>query len=166
MTEPIAPPDSMLRRTLTGLEFFQRISDGTLATHLFVTVWVAIVGFILGSLAGLVIGLLLGRAVTLAKIIDPFLMAFYSMPKVALAPVFVLVLVTPLLLGYGSYPWSWLAGPVAALALSGDREAAADTARLTALALLALDLRVPVFGAVTLMSAPALMVKPAPLPVR
>ncbi len=64
--------------------------DGTLATHLFVTVWVAIIGFILGSLAGLVVGLLLGRAVTLAKIIDPFLMAFYSMPKVALAPVFVL----------------------------------------------------------------------------
>lgn len=66
------------------------IGDGTLATHLFVTVWVAIVGFCLGSLAGLVVGLLLGRAVTLAKIIDPFLMAFYSMPKVALAPVFVL----------------------------------------------------------------------------
>jgi uncharacterized protein (TIGR00369 family) len=31
MTEPIAPPDATLRRTLTGLEFFQRISDGRLA---------------------------------------------------------------------------------------------------------------------------------------
>jgi hypothetical protein len=41
-----------------------------------------------------------------------------------LAPAFVLVFVTALLLGYGSHPWSWLAGPVAALALwSLDRKA-------------------------------------------
>ena len=41
-----------------------------------------------------------------------------------LYPVFVLVLVTALLLGYGSHTWSWLAGPIAALALWGlDRNA-------------------------------------------
>jgi hypothetical protein len=34
-----------------------------------------------------------------------------------LSPVLVLVLVTALLLGYGSHPWSWLAGPAAALVL-------------------------------------------------
>jgi hypothetical protein len=33
-----------------------------------------------------------------------------------LAPVFVLLAVTALLLGYGSYSWSWLAGPIAATA--------------------------------------------------
>lgn len=33
------------------------------------------------------------------------------------APVFVLVIVTTLFAGYGSHPWSWLAGPVAALAV-------------------------------------------------
>jgi NitT/TauT family transport system permease protein len=64
--------------------------DGTLATHLFVTVYVAIIGFVLGSLAGLLLGLVLGRATLVARVLDPFLMAFYSMPKVALAPVFVL----------------------------------------------------------------------------
>ena len=46
-----------------------------------------------------------------------------------LYPVFVLVLVTALLLGYGSYAWSWLAGPIAALALwSLDRNAHAPGA--------------------------------------
>ena len=41
-----------------------------------------------------------------------------------LAPTLVLVTVTPLLLGYGRFPWSWLAGPVAALALWAlDRKA-------------------------------------------
>ncbi|HEY8722585.1 MAG TPA: hypothetical protein VIL92_01850 [Gaiellaceae bacterium] len=43
---------------------------------------------------------------------------------IRLAPVFVLVLVTALLFGYGSYAWSWLAGPIAALAVwSLDRNA-------------------------------------------
>jgi hypothetical protein len=41
-----------------------------------------------------------------------------------LAPSFVLVLVTALLVGYGPYTWSWIAGPVAALVVWGlDRKA-------------------------------------------
>ena len=40
------------------------------------------------------------------------------------APLFVLVVVTTLLAGYGRHPWSWVAGPVAALAVwSFDRKA-------------------------------------------
>jgi hypothetical protein len=35
------------------------------------------------------------------------------------APVFVLVAVTTLLLNFGSYSWSWLAGPIAAAAVWG-----------------------------------------------
>ncbi|PNE23902.1 ABC transporter permease [Tannerella sp. oral taxon 808] len=66
------------------------ISDGTLMTNLQATVFVAVIGFVIGSCAGLMIGLLLGRATVVAKVLDPFLMAFYSMPKVALGPVFVL----------------------------------------------------------------------------
>jgi hypothetical protein len=41
-----------------------------------------------------------------------------------IAPSVVLVLVTTLLVGYGPYTWSWLAGPVAALVVwSLDRTA-------------------------------------------
>ena len=40
------------------------------------------------------------------------------------APVVVLVAVTALLLGYGRHPWSWVAGPIAALVVwSLDRKA-------------------------------------------
>ena len=40
------------------------------------------------------------------------------------APCIVLITVTALLLGFGSHPWSWLAGPIAALAVWGlDRKA-------------------------------------------
>src|SRR5580658_6687277 len=66
------------------------IEDGTLLTNTEATLFVAVVGFIIGSLAGLGAGLFLGRAPSLAKVIDPFLMGLYSMPKIALAPVFVL----------------------------------------------------------------------------
>ncbi len=46
---------------------------------------------------------------------------------IRLAPLAVLVLVTMLLLGYGSYTWSWLAGPVAGLIVwSLDRSARAS----------------------------------------
>jgi hypothetical protein len=45
------------------------------------------------------------------------------------APTLVLVTVTSLLLGYGSHQMSWLAGPVAALAVwSLDRKSHAPTA--------------------------------------
>ena len=41
-----------------------------------------------------------------------------------LPPLAVLLLVTLLLLGYGSYSWSWIAGPIAALLLwAFDRKA-------------------------------------------
>ena len=43
-----------------------------------------------GQRAGIVAGTLLGRAQLLAEIVEPFIMAFYSLPKVALAPLFVL----------------------------------------------------------------------------
>ena len=41
-----------------------------------------------------------------------------------LAPLATLLTVTVLFLGYGSYAWSWIAGPVAALVIWGlDRKA-------------------------------------------
>lgn len=66
------------------------VGDGTLLHHVTATLLVAVCGFVLGAIAGLIVGLLLGRAERVARVVDPFLMGLYSMPKVALAPVFVL----------------------------------------------------------------------------
>jgi NitT/TauT family transport system permease protein len=68
----------------------QWVADGTLSMHMSATIIVAILGFLVGSAAGMIVGLVLGRAERLARVLDPFLMGIYSMPKVALAPVFVL----------------------------------------------------------------------------
>jgi NitT/TauT family transport system permease protein len=65
-------------------------SDGSLFFHAAVTATEAFAGFALGSALGIGAGLLLGRSRFLADLLEPFIMAFYSLPKVALAPLFVL----------------------------------------------------------------------------
>lgn len=68
----------------------QWIADGTLAHHTWITLVEATVGFAVGAALGIACGLMLGRAERLAGLLDPFLSGFYSLPKVALAPLFIL----------------------------------------------------------------------------
>ena len=58
--------------------------------HASITTVEALAGFLIGGAAGVIVGLVLGRSRILADILDPFLTAIYSLPKVALAPLFVL----------------------------------------------------------------------------
>jgi len=66
------------------------VSDGTLFRHMGFTALEAIAGFVIGGIAGVLIGLVFGRIKILEQIFNPFLTAFYSLPKVALAPLFIL----------------------------------------------------------------------------
>lgn len=66
------------------------IVSGKLVFHASYTAFHAIAGFALGALAGTVVGVALGRWQYLAQLLDPFLMGFYSLPKIALAPLFIL----------------------------------------------------------------------------
>lgn len=66
------------------------LGDGTIASNLYATMEATIVGFVLGALAGIGVGFFLGRAVLVARVVDPFIIAVYSLPKVALAPLFIL----------------------------------------------------------------------------
>jgi len=78
------------RPTLIAAKFWQILIDGTLLNNMAVTTGEAVSGFVIGGSAGAVIGLLLGRSQQLAETLDPFIVAFYSLPKVALAPMFIL----------------------------------------------------------------------------
>ncbi|MFG1912450.1 ABC transporter permease [Kribbella sp. NPDC048928] len=66
------------------------IADGSLATNTVLTVEEIALGFALGAAAGLVGGFLLAILKVLGDILDPYMIALYSIPKVALAPLFII----------------------------------------------------------------------------
>jgi NitT/TauT family transport system permease protein len=64
--------------------------SGTLLSDLRLTLTEAGVGFVLGSITGGVFGFLLGWIRRLGDLLEPFVLALYTLPKIALAPLFVL----------------------------------------------------------------------------
>lgn len=73
-----------------GEQIVEWIEDGTYLQHTFATVWVAIVGFLIGALTGITVGYLLGMSHFLGQVFGPFITALYTIPRVALAPLFIL----------------------------------------------------------------------------
>lgn len=64
--------------------------SGYLLENLGVTMESAALGFLFGAAAGIIIGFALGLIPILGRLFDPFITAIYSLPKLALAPLFVL----------------------------------------------------------------------------
>jgi NitT/TauT family transport system permease protein len=70
-------------------QLLQWIGDGTLWFHTAITLQETMLGLLFGIVAGITAGFLLGPQQVLGKIVDPFIIALYSIPKVALAPLFI-----------------------------------------------------------------------------
>lgn len=66
------------------------ILDGTLWFHTWITIQETLWGLVFGIFSGILVGFLFGLQQELAKIFNPFIIAFNSIPKVALAPLFIL----------------------------------------------------------------------------
>jgi NitT/TauT family transport system permease protein len=64
--------------------------SGQLATDLQLTLTEAGVGFAIGSIAGGLVGFVLGWVHKLGDLLEPFVLSLYTLPKIALAPLFVL----------------------------------------------------------------------------
>ncbi|MCC6179727.1 MAG: ABC transporter permease subunit [Chloroflexi bacterium] len=65
-------------------------ANGLLFWHVAATLQSALLGLLLGASAGVVLGLLLGARPGVAAAIDPLLMGLNSLPRVALAPLFII----------------------------------------------------------------------------
>jgi NitT/TauT family transport system permease protein len=65
-------------------------ASGLLISDVQTTLIEAGTGFVLGSIIGGLVGFVLGWVGRLGDIFEPFVIAFYTLPKVALAPLFVL----------------------------------------------------------------------------
>lgn len=71
-------------------ETVRLVQSGQLLTDMLATVYGTVSGFVIGSLLGSVVGLLLWHSKTIAKIIDPFVVALNGLPKIALAPMIII----------------------------------------------------------------------------
>lgn len=70
--------------------FAAGVRDGSLFFDTWITVYEAILGFVIGTIAGSLVGLGLWGSVFLARITEPFIVALNSVPKIALAPIVIL----------------------------------------------------------------------------
>ena len=66
------------------------ISTGYVFPHLWITLQEALLAFAVGAAAGLFLGFLLARVRFLERLFDPFLQMFNALPRVVLAPIFLL----------------------------------------------------------------------------
>lgn len=77
------------RPTLVASRLMQILSEWAIYRHIYVTSTEIVSGYVLGALLGLSLGFLLGRSPFLSAVLQPYVMALYSIPKIALAPVFI-----------------------------------------------------------------------------
>jgi NitT/TauT family transport system permease protein len=77
-------PSSILMR------LYALISTGMIWPHLWATLFEVLSGFALGVLAGLVMGAMVSLIPVLERLIYPYLVALQTLPKVAIAPLFII----------------------------------------------------------------------------
>jgi NitT/TauT family transport system permease protein len=90
MSGPVINPFFASKPTAIWDRLIQLLSDGEIWSNLKITLKEAAYGFLLGAIPGAVLGLILGRVRILAKAMMIYVIAFFTMPRLALAPLFVL----------------------------------------------------------------------------
>ena len=76
--------------TIIAARLFELFATGKILPDLAVTAKELVLSYVIGVTFGIAAGYVLGRAARLAAIIEPYVMAFYGIPKIALAPLFVI----------------------------------------------------------------------------
>ncbi|RHW36705.1 ABC transporter permease [Lysinibacillus yapensis] len=65
------------------------LASSFLYLHLGVTLYETIAGFFIGSFLAIILGIVVSSNPTLYKVLNPFIVVFQAIPKIALAPIFV-----------------------------------------------------------------------------
>lgn len=77
---------------------YERMLDGTLFLELFATLYRLLLGFAIGALFGYFVGVIMAMNTLLRQLFEPLLSAIYTIPKIVLLPIFLI------LLGFGNPP--------------------------------------------------------------
>ncbi len=83
-------PVYVSRPTDIAARLVDLFATGEIWPNLAVTGQELVLGYLAGVVTGVLAGVLLGRAPRAARVIEPYLMGFYGIPKIALAPLFVI----------------------------------------------------------------------------
>ena len=81
----ILPPPSAI-----VVSFWQILLAGELGVHLAVTMFEVIAGFVLGAVSGLLLGFAVALSPLAERLFYPYVVAFQTVPKVAVAPIVVI----------------------------------------------------------------------------
>lgn len=76
--------------TAVAQRLYELFSSGEIYPHLWTTGQELVLGYVIGVTGGILGGYALGRSPRLASIFEPYVMAFYGVPKIALAPLFII----------------------------------------------------------------------------
>ncbi|WP_106767802.1 ABC transporter permease [Paenibacillus faecalis] len=77
--------------TKVFVHIWDDIVTGEIWMHLGITVAETVVGFLLGTFIGTLLAVLIWWSPFLNKVLDPYMVVFNSMPKVALGPIFIVM---------------------------------------------------------------------------
>ena len=78
------------RPTDIARRLYDALATGEILPDLRVTAEELLLGYAIGVGLGVLAGYALGRSARLAAIVEPYVMAFYGVPKIALAPLFII----------------------------------------------------------------------------
>jgi NitT/TauT family transport system permease protein len=77
------------RPTLVGARLYELLTHHDIYRDIYVTLVEIAMGYAIGAAVGLSLGFVLGRSRFLSAALQPYIMGLYSIPKIALAPVFI-----------------------------------------------------------------------------
>jgi NitT/TauT family transport system permease protein len=77
------------RPSLVAARLYDLLSHHDIYRHIYVTLVEIALGYALGASFGLTLGFILGRSRFLSAALQPYIIGLYSIPKIALAPVFI-----------------------------------------------------------------------------
>lgn len=80
----LPPPSAIL------LSLWEAVQSSEFHWNLLVTLWEIVAGFVLGSLGGLVLGFVVALSPLAERLVYPYIVAFQTLPKVAVAPIIVI----------------------------------------------------------------------------
>lgn len=89
-TRTVISPFWVSQPSLIAQRLWELSITGVLFAHAATTLWQAILGLLLALPVGVAFGVAMAAWPRFAEIVDPFFMGLYSLPRIALAPLFVI----------------------------------------------------------------------------